>query len=170
MLNIINNLKPFFEDCHRRFSVREYARTINVSPPTASKILSNLSKENLLHKQQDRQYLLFWANNSSLFKNLAQIYWKQRFEKIGILKYFNEKLINPTIILFGSLAKGENTQDSDVDFAIISSKKQINLNIFEKKLKRKIQALSFKDLEHIKNKELRNNIVNGYKLEGRIKL
>ncbi len=169
MLGIINNLKPFFEDCHRRLGVREYARITNVSPPTASKILSSLTKEELLNKQQNRQYLLFWAKNSPLFKSLAQIYWKQKFEKTGLLDYLNKKFINPTIILFGSLAKGENTRDSDVDLAIISSKKQINLEIFEKKLKRKVQILSFTEILDI-NKELRNSIINGHVLEGKVRL
>ena len=35
MLNIINNLRPFIEDCYRRISVREYSRLLKVSPPTA---------------------------------------------------------------------------------------------------------------------------------------
>ena len=168
MLEIINNLKPFFEDCHRRFSVREYAKIIKVSPPTASKILSNLTNENLLNKLQDRQYLLFWAKNTSQLRNLAQIYWKQRLEDIGIIDYLNKKFLNPTIILFGSLVKGENTQSSDVDLAIIASKKQINLETFEKKLKRKIQTLNFNRMSNV-TKELQNNLINGYTLNGRIK-
>jgi len=45
MLNIINSLMPFFEDCYRRINVREYSRLRKSSPPTASKILFELNKE-----------------------------------------------------------------------------------------------------------------------------
>ena len=52
MLTIFNNLKPFFEDNYRRISVREYARIIKISPPSASKLLNNLEKEGLLTKEK----------------------------------------------------------------------------------------------------------------------
>ena len=53
MLEIINNLAPFFEDCYRRISVREYSKIIKVSPPTASKILMEYYKEGLLKRQEE---------------------------------------------------------------------------------------------------------------------
>lgn len=54
MLDIINNLKPFFEDCYRRINVREYSRLMKISPPTASKLLSKYHKLNLLLVDRDR--------------------------------------------------------------------------------------------------------------------
>ena len=54
MLNIINDLDCFFEDCYRRVNVREYARIKGISPPTASKILTNYQKEGLLFKEEYR--------------------------------------------------------------------------------------------------------------------
>ena len=48
MLDIFNRLKPFFEDTAAEISVRQYAKSIRVSPPTASKVLKELHKENLL--------------------------------------------------------------------------------------------------------------------------
>lgn len=52
MLKIINDLTPFFEDCYREISVREYARIMSISPPTASKLLSYYCSEKLLVKKQ----------------------------------------------------------------------------------------------------------------------
>jgi hypothetical protein len=49
-------------------------------------------------------------------------------------------------------------------------KKEVNLEKFEKKLKRKIQIFFFDSLTEIKNKELLNNILNGCVLEGKLKL
>ena len=59
MLDILNNLGAFFEDCYRRISVREYAKIMNISPPTASKILTEYSKEGILIKEAERNYLFF---------------------------------------------------------------------------------------------------------------
>jgi len=44
------------------------------------------------------------------------------------------------------------------------------LQKFEKKLRRGIQTFWFKSLIDIKNKELANNIINGYLLNGKLSL
>jgi len=169
MLNIINNLKPFFEDCYRRINVREYSRIMKISPPTASKLLSSYNKEKLLQVEEDKNYIYYYANKDGKdFIDFSRIYWRNRFSEI--LDYLDKNLLSPTIILFGSLSKAETKEDSDIDLCIISYKKDLKLSEFEKKLKRKIQLLFFNSIKNISNKELSNNILNGYILKGRIKL
>ena len=142
MLKIINELKPFFEDCYRRVGVREYAKIIHISPPTASKLLAFYSLENLLVKEKYRNYLLFHANNKSKqFIDLSKIYWNYRLKEI--IDIMEKKLVNPTIVLFGSLSKAEAKQDSDVDLAIFSHKKELNVSLIEQKIKRKIKIFWF---------------------------
>ena len=169
MLNIINNLKPFFEDCYRRISVREYSRLIKVSPPTASQLLSKYKKEGLLQSEKDCNYLYYFPHETnSTFIDLSRIYWKNKLAEVT--EHLNKYLLDPTIILFGSLAKAESKLDSDIDLCIIGHKKEIDFSPFEKKLKRNIQTFFFTSISQIENKELANNIVNGYILKGRIKL
>ena len=169
MLNIINNIKPFIEDCYRRINVREYSRLIKISPPTASKILFELSKEGLLLIEKDRNYIFYYANkNNKIFVNLSRIYWNLRLD--NLVDFLNKNLTNPAIILFGSLSKAETKNDSDIDIGIIGHKKELDIKNFENNLKRKIQLFFFSSIEDIKNKELMNNIINGYLLEGRLKL
>lgn len=169
MLEIINNLKPFFEDCYRRISVREYSKLVEISPPTASKILSNFNKEGFLSQEKYRNYIFYYANkNNQIFIELSRIYWKIKLEELT--DFLNKNLANPTIILFGSLSKAEAKQDSDIDICVIGKKKELNLADFEKILKRKIQLFFFNSIKEIKNKELLNNIINGHILEGRLKL
>ena len=169
MLNIINSLKPFFEDCYRRINVREYSRLRKISPPTASKILFELNKEGLLLIEKDRNYIFYYANkNNKIFVDLSRIYWNLRLG--NLVNFLNKTLINPTIILFGSLSKAETKNDSDIDICIIGHKKELNIKNFEDNLKRKMQLFFFSSIEDIKNKELANNIINGYILEGRLRL
>lgn len=85
-----------------------------------------------------------------------------------LIDFMEKKLISPTIILFGSLSKAEVKPDSDVDLAIFAHKKELSIESFERKLKRKIRIFWFKSLRDIKSKELANNIVNGYVLKGRL--
>jgi predicted nucleotidyltransferase len=168
MLEIINNLVPFFEDCYRRISVREYAKLVNISPPTASKLLAYYHKEGFLKKEEYRNYIFFYANkDNKQFIDFSRIYWKIKLKEI--IEFANKKLLNPCMVLFGSLAKAEAKKDSDIDLAIFASKK-VDFSIFESKLKRKIQIFWFKSLKDIKSEELANNILNDYILNGRLKL
>jgi predicted nucleotidyltransferase len=166
MLKIINNLKPFIEDNYRLVNVREYARMQKVTPPTASRILSRFNKEGLLKKENNKQYIYYYADKeSTLFIDLSRIYW--RLTLADLISFLEEEFLNPVIILFGSLSKAEAKQDSDIDLAVFSiTKKEVRLEKYEKKLKRNIQLMLFQKCDDVKNTELLNNILNGYILAG----
>lgn len=168
MLEIINNLEPFFKDNYRRINIREYARIRKISPPYASKLLKMFEKENLLTKEKERNYIYYVTNkHSQTFIQLSRMYWQILFKKIGLIDYLEKELINPIIILFGSFSKAEIKEGSDIDITIFTiSKKKINLEKFEKKLDRKIQLFVFNKREDIKNRELLNDILNGFILSG----
>jgi len=167
MLEIINNIKPFFEDCYRRINVREYARIAGISPPTASKLLSSYRAEGILLREKYRRDILYFANKDSKdFTDLSRLYWRRKLDEL--LSFIEGKLANPAIVLFGSLSKAESKSDSDIDIAIFAVKKTVDASSFEKALKRKIQIFWFGSLNDVKNKELLKNILNGYVLAGRL--
>ncbi len=168
MLRIIKELSPFCEDNYRRIHVREYARIMKISPPSASKLLEAYRKENLLKMQIDKRYSCYFANREDhIFNQVNRMYWESQLQKAGLINFLTQKLLSPVVILFGSLSKAEAKPDSDLDLAVFSpSKNQLDLNIFEKKIKKKIQIFLFKNQEEVKNKELLNNILNGFILEG----
>ncbi len=169
MLKIINNLHPFVEDCYVEIGVREYSRLMKITPPTASKLLKEFEKEDLLKRRISRGFMLFRANReSSLLKDLSKIYWKSKLK--NVIEYINLKLYEPTIILFGSLIKLETKKDSDIDLAVFTNlKKDINLEKFEKNFNRKIQLFKFKSISNINSKELKMNILNSSIIQGVIK-
>ena len=168
MLKIFNNLKPFFEDNYRVINIREYARIVKISPPSASKLLKGYEKEGLLKSDKNRNYIDYRANSKSkLFMELSRIYWYFSFEKSGLVEFIEKNLLSPLIILFGSLNKAESKSDSDVDLAIFTpSKKTIDIKNFEKKIGRKVQIFMFKSQQDVKNKDLLNNILNGFIIKG----
>ena len=76
MLKIFNDLVQFFEDNYRRINVREYARIQHISPPTASKLLDEFYKDGLLKKEEEKNYILYFANKENrIFIDLQRIYW-----------------------------------------------------------------------------------------------
>ena len=175
MLEIFNILEPFFRDNYRRINVREYARIMNISPPSASSLLHNLHKESILNKENERRYIYFYSNREdAVFIALSRIYWSIQIKRTGLIDYLQKGLVNPLIILFGSFSKAEIKEDSDVDIAVLTiSEKRINpINtaFLEAKLKHKIHIFnlpnSFRSNKDAKNKELISNIINGHILSG----
>lgn len=169
MLEILNKLAPFFEDCYRRIGVREYAKLVGISPPTASALLKEYHKQGMLHQQEERRHLLFYANSaSSDFIDLSRIYWRKKLEKLS--EEVKKTFLAPTAILFGSLAKAEAKSDSDVDIALFApTKRSINTTKYSKQLKREITIYWFPSLHAVKNKHLANNILNGYIIAGQLR-
>lgn len=168
MLKIFNELRPFIEDCYREIGIREYSRIMGITPPTASKTLKKFESEGLLKKREDKGYLLFRADRQSdILKDLSRIYWKQKLKKL--IDYINQEFHDPSVILFGSLAKLEAKKDSDIDLALLTEiNKKINFKKYEKLLQRNIQLFIFKSLDDI-SEELKINITNGYLIQGEIK-
>ncbi len=168
MLKIINDLKPFIEDNYKRINVREYARMQKITPPTASKILDSYRKEGLLKMEADRNYLFYFADKEDkTFIDILRIYWRLELEKAGLIGHLKDKLIQPLIILFGSLSKAEVSPKSDIDLAVFtSSKKELDMDLFEERLKRKIQIFIFNKKDDLKNQDLMDNIKNGYIISG----
>jgi predicted nucleotidyltransferase len=168
MLKIFNDLCPFFKDSYSRINVREYARIINVSPPSASKFLSNYESLGLLKKRTDKNYIFYYANKENKeFIQLSKAYWLNVFENLGLLNYLEKELLNPLVILFGSFSKAEINNNSDIDIVIFTKvKKSLDLLAYEKKLNRKFQIFMYEDVKEVKNKELLNNFYNGFILIG----
>ncbi len=169
MLKIINDIRPFFDNCYARISVRQYARMMKITPPTASSLLKFYEMEGLLLSEKDRNYIMFYANrDSQIFIGLSRLYWQ--FKLNDLVLFLDSKLTSPTIVLFGSLSKAEAKPDSDIDLAIFAHKKAVDLGHYEKKLKRKVQVFWYNSLKDIVSKELANNIINGHVLTGRMVL
>lgn len=165
MLKILKDLKFFFEDNYEKIHVRNYAKLQKISPPTASKLLESLKNKNLLKKENDRNYFFYYANRDSQdFIDLQRMYY--RFKLEDLIKHVENNTVHPKMFLFGSVAKAEISKKSDIDIVIFTpSKKVIDTKFLEKKIKRKIQLFIFESLESVPV-ELKNNILNGYKLKG----
>ena len=158
----------FFVNTTNKSRVRQIERELKLPLPSVIRYTKELVKEEILKKENIGGIVLFSANRGSsqftiekkLF-NLKQIYCS------GLIDNFVKEYFNPTIVLFGSFSKGEDLDDSDIDLYIETpSKKDINLNRFEKILKRKIQVFKYKNINQIPNMHLANNIINGIVLNG----
>ena len=154
-----------------RFSQRDLAKKLNVSPTAISYSIKNLTKKGLVNVENLKSIRLVSFNrNNEESINLKRVENLKNIYQTEMVKYLEKKLAGATIILFGSYSLGEDTIKSDIDIAIIGRKeKEIETENYEKILNRKIN-INFYDSWKKINKNLKNNILNGILLKGSIEL
>jgi predicted nucleotidyltransferase len=151
---------------------RGISRLLGVSPTAISKSVKGLEKEELIEISRENNFnvvsvRLNRENSKSIalkrIENLKLVY------ESGFVDFLEEKFPGCTIILFGSYSLGEDTQESDIDIAVIGSKqKQIDLVKFDKMLERPIFLHYYQNFNMEKN--IRASILSGILLTGSIEI
>ena len=155
-----------------RLRVRQVERELRVPLPSAIRYCKELLQENILKKEVISGIVVYSADRASkkylLEKKILNL--RQIFES-GLVDFLASEYSNPAIILFGSYAKGEDVERSDIDLYIETAKNQdFDLRKFEKILQRPLQVFNFRNVREISNVHLANNIVNGVVLNNFIEL
>lgn len=172
-LNENKILKELFNKPTYGFHIRELARETKLNPNTIITLTNHLEEEGLIKKEKKKHLVEVSLN----FENPKTIQRKKLFNlselhDSGLIEFLIEKYNYPkAIILFGSFARGEDAERSDIDIAIITPNKHIpELNKYEKILGHEIQLFEFseKEIQNMKknDKELLNNLLNGFVLSG----
>ncbi len=163
-------LQEFFNFPTYGFLIRELSRKTKISQPSVINHLKFLLKEDLIIKQKAKPYPLFKANRENkVFKILKVFNITLRIKTSGLLDYIWNKTFPNVIVLFGSCAKGEDIESSDIDLFIQAKEKNLILDKYERSLNRKISPF-FKENFLRFPKELKNNITNGIILKGYLKV
>ena len=139
-LKFIKFVEFFLNNPYREVYIRELAKELKISPFATKKYADILVKEGLILDEKKANLRYMKANSNSIFfKHLKISYSLRELLKSGLIDFLKENLANITsIILFGSLAKGEDSDESDIDILIIGKQKHLILSNFEKKLKKEI--------------------------------
>ena len=154
-----------------KLSQRDIAKVLKVSPTAVANSVKKLIGKNLIKLERTKtiNFISFNRDNPKAIElkrveNLKQIYLSE------LPDFLEEKLAGATIILFGSYSKGEDTNTSDIDIAVIGRKdKVMDLKVFEKRLNRKININFYDSWKNI-HKHLKNNILNGIVITGSVDL
>ena len=164
-------LEFFLKNPTSKQHLREIARQTDFSPAGTLKSLKKLQKEGIITQTKNRAVTIYKANTTSpKWLPLKRIYNLQSLYYCGLIQSLKESYNEPeAIVLFGSYAKGEDTEQSDIDIAIITKENaSIGLKTFESRLSRKINIVEV-DTALSKN-EFLNTLINGIVLEGYLTL
>jgi len=163
-------LKIFLFNPNDNFRLREISRLSGISPPSVMNYLKEFEQEELIESYEKRGVPFYKSNLNSeylaFYKKLAILY---ELQESGLIDFLWDKLAPEAIILYGSYAKAEFTEDSDIDLFIIGKENKIDLTEFEKKLGIEVHLMFEEDIKKIQ-KHLRNNLCNGITLKGYFKV
>ena len=163
-------MTPFFLNPNKNYYLKELAKNIGLAHTSVKQNLNKLVRLGLILKSKEKRgkriFPIYRADKenekfrkSKIIHNLLSIF------ESNLIDYISDKLAPKSIVLFGSYSRGEDVEDSDIDFFIECKEEKLNLTKFEKKLDRKIQ-LHFNENFDAYPKELKNNIANGVILSG----
>jgi len=135
----------------QEFYVREIATSINKSVGGTHSALKTLRRQRFVLEERSGKNLYYHVQstnpslkNFKIFMSLLEI--RPLIEQ---LKKLSEK-----IILFGSVATGEDTADSDIDLFILTNEKESVSTVVQKRFfGREIQAVLLSASEYVKLKE-----------------
>ncbi len=148
--------------------LREISREIKLAPTSVKNYLKELVKECFVLEKKNRvqNYPIYLANrDNEIFMFYKKLDILIRLNDSGLVNTIYDKCLPQVIVLFGSAARGEDTENSDIDLYIGAKEVEINLNNYENSLKRKIN-LFFEPKFTKLSLELKNNILNGVILKG----
>jgi len=163
----MKTLEVFFREPIKIHFIRSVSRKINLAPTSVRNHIKFLVESNIITAKKSSPFNGYVSNR----ENEDFIFYKSIYNLSSLkeLKDFIIKSCYPrAIVLFGSYLRGEDMEDSDIDLFVLSkNKKELNLEIFEEKLSRKINVLFSDSLSKIDLK-IQNKIKNGFVLEGEI--
>jgi Nucleotidyltransferase domain. len=170
--NWIRILKLFFGGPHVAIHIREVARRTGMTPRGAKYILDALTKEGLLNVMPTGVV----SNYSGNYQNEKFVALKRSLNlyslySCGLVSALEEFYHTPKcILLFGSYARGEDTDKSDVDLAIVTKSEDMpELEKYESFINKRISISLVKNVRE-EDSNFINSLANGIVLSGYLKV
>ena len=150
-----------------RAYLREIARTLNESHSTILRKINELLKENVLDYKKEGKNKIFFIKNNLKAKNYvysAEIHklnklLKKHPELSIIFEDIKKNFQKEMIVLFGSYAKGNQKQDSDIDIYLETNNNKLKDKIKEINSKLSIKIGKFDTKSLLIKEIIKNHII-----------
>lgn len=149
----------------KEYHLREISRLVKTNPTYVKKELDNLAGLNLIKKQKKANLSIYSLNEKCIFlEELKRIFIKTDYIGELIKKTLSDKA--RYVLIYGSFAKGTETESSDIDLLVISEMKEDNLI----KIIQKIERETMREINYILwNEKTFNKRARGHHLLRTIK-
>jgi predicted nucleotidyltransferase len=162
-LLILKALKFFIENPYEEIYLREFSRKLDINTNSAQRYLNQFLNQGIIIETRKGNLRYFKANFGSIFFRQIKItYSIKKLEDSGLLGLLKNSF--SSVILFGSTAKGEDNNLSDIDLVCIGPNKNINLDSAQKNLDKQLNVHFYKLSEwkeaSVKNKAFYLDVIS----------
>lgn len=165
-----------FNEPHKKFYLRDLSRRTGCSTTAVSDAIELLSRFNIIKIEKGAVVNEIEANlDAAEYKNYKLIYNLYKIMRYGFVNNLIECFHIPECVAaFGSFAKGEDVEKSDIDILVIThntSDENANKIIknMEKEFNRKVNLHTLNSLDKSSD-EFKNSAANGIVLHGYLKV
>lgn len=174
---VVSQIKHMFDDSNRmavleriflnpgkEYHLRGLAKEVGLAPSTVSRIVDELEEEELVEVERDLK-MSITGSRTERFLDLKRSFNLARLAESGLIDRIEDRSVPEAVVVFGSYAKGEDTNESDIDLAFINGReKMIDLEGFERELERQI------NIQYVEKDKISENflesLANGITLRG----
>src|SRR3989344_3583985 len=137
-----NVLKLILENSPlKEWHFEELVREAKVTRLVANKWIKKYVSLKLIKRIKERNRFPYYTvgSDNPIYYSLKKLYVLEQFYDSGLISQLLSLRKAKTIILFGSMIKGDWYKDSDIDIFIYGDAIGLNKNLYEVKLNRKIE-------------------------------
>lgn len=120
---VLKALEFFVRNSYGEVYLREFGRSLGISPNSAQRFLDVFLKEGFVNEIRRGNLRYFKANmDSVVFRQMKIVFSLNKIEKSGLINVLKEEGIGH-VVLFGSVARGEDDLNSDIDLVVVGGNK-----------------------------------------------
>lgn len=155
----------FFTEKPEEIHIRGLSEEVGMPYPSVRKALKDLEEEGFVESDK-KSKMTFYSPTGEKFRKAKKLINLENLQISGLIDFLEKELRPEAVVLFGSFLEGRDSEDSDIDLAVIGGReKDLDLTEFEEELDRDIQLTQVENLKE-ENKEFRNTLANGLVLQG----
>lgn len=153
------------------FHLRQIARKTELSTTSVTSAVKTLKKEKIITENKRGFISEYKADlDSKAFFSFKKMFNLIKLQDSGLIEVLKKHFFPEAIVLFGYFSKGEDVEESVIEIFLVTPRRMTKrlekiLEIFEKKLKRKINIHTSRVTEENPD-EFRNSLANGIVLHG----
>ena len=168
-----NVLKLILENSPlKEWHFEEILKESKATRAATNKWLKKYVSEGLITRVKEKgKFPYFTAgNNNPNYYSMKKIYALEQLHKSGLISELISQKNSKTIIIFGSMIKGDWYKGSDIDIFVLGNLTDFDKKIYEFKLNTHIELHMFQNKKGIKEVKtgLMKNVINGYIIKGQI--
>lgn len=168
-----NVLKLILENSPlKEWHFEEIVRNAKVTKSVANKWLKKYVKEGLLYYSKEKGRFPYFSvgSKNSVYYSLKRVYAFEHLHQSGLIPKLLSHRTAKTVILFGSIIRGDWYKNSDIDIFVLGDISDFDKNFYELKLGKHIELHLFHNKDEVQEVKtgLINNVINGYVIKGQI--